>query len=512
MRNVIISMAIIAIFLEISGLIWSAKGDRPSETYTLLTQTPEKHIHTALQNGYFMMVGFAASSTADPVQTGYDIWMEADTDRSHRTFNYRKAGRSDLRIMIDAGEAFPAWTASDPLAAFHQPDAMFRLSLDRYVILLNRYTRLLTMPVEDWGFGHIGSPRLEELFIIHRLYVAAGFAHRPSTGLARLQRELHAWRTILAEAKTLSVKTMALLIVDDDIRFVSKLLASTNKGTGADHLLPWTAPLTKEEYTLRWPIQNQLALGITRGHTSMLDLTGGAEETIATQKWLAKQAEITPDAFRRVQHPMLTTMLGSPFDSQRMWETYAAYYDLTIRATESLHSPLPKLQDVARSSQRTLLDRVFRPLEFEPDWETFSQRLMETDARLRLTSLQILLHRPSAATTVPNRLAEVGPRYYDPFTGMPMLWSETQRVIYSIGKDRLDDGGDSHFDIVIPGSLGPLKHPDVRRHLRHSTVRLSNGQFDPGSPRAHAGLYAVYIERRSLPATRSSLSQSVTNS
>lgn len=473
MRNLIITIAIIAIFLEISGLIWSTKGDRPSETYIRLTQAPEKHIQTALQNGYFMMVGFAASSTADPVQTGYDIWMEADADPNYRVFDYRKPGRSELRIMIDAGEAFPAWTAPDPLSAFRQPDAMFRLSLDRYVILLDRYSRLLTMPVEDWGFGHIGNPRLEELFTIHRLYVSAGFAHQPSTWLARLQRELSAWRTILADAKTLSVKTMALLIIDDDIRFVSKLLSSTKSGTRADHLLPWTATLTKEEYSLRWPIQNQFVLGTTRGRPSMLDLTGGQEETIATQNWLAKQAEITPDAFRHVQHPLLTTMLGSPFESQRMWETYATYYDLTIQATESLHSPLPKLQDVARSSQRTLLDRVFHPLEFEPDWETFSHRLMETDARLRLASLQILLRKPSAATTIPNRLAEVGPSYYDPFTGMPMLWSATQRAIYSIGKDRLDDGGDPHFDIVIPAVLGPLKHPDVHSHSRRSTLPIT---------------------------------------
>ena len=275
------------------------------------------------------------------------------------------------------------------------------------------------------------------------------------------------------ECKTLSVKTMALLIVDDDIRFLSKVLSSTNGSIRVDHLLPWTATLTKEEHSLRWPIQNQFVIETTRGRASMLDLTGGQEETIATQEWLAKQAGITPDAFRHVQHPTLTTILGSPFESQRMWETYATYYDLTIRATESLHSPLPKLQDVARSSQRTMLDRVFHPLEFEPDWETFSQRLMETDARLRLVSLQILLRRPSAATTVPNRLAEVGPHYYDPFTGMPMLWSETQRAIYSIGKDRLDDGGDPHFDIVIPALLGPPKPPDVRSHSRRSTITVS---------------------------------------
>ena len=410
MRNLIITIAIIAIFLEISGLIWSTKGDRPSETYIQLTQAPEKHIQTALQNGYFMMVGFAASSTADPVQTGYDIWMEADADPNYRVFDYRKPGRSELRIMIDAGEAFPAWTAPDPLSAFRQPDAMFRLSLDRYVILLDRYSRLLAMPVEDWGFGHIGNPRLEELFTIHRLYVAAGFAHQPSTGLARLQRELSAWRTILANAKTLSVKTMALLIIDDDIRFVSKLLSSTNSGMRADHLLPWTATLTKKNIRCVGRFRINLCSG------QLVDIR---------QCWISPEDRRKPSRHRNGWRnkrrsplmrfvtsniPLSRRCWGSPFESQRMWETYATYYDLTIQATESLHSPLPKLQDVARSSRRTLVDRVFHPLEFEPDWETFSHRMMETDARLRLASLQILLRKPSAATTIPNRLAEVGPQ------------------------------------------------------------------------------------------------------
>jgi hypothetical protein len=86
----------------------------------------------------------------------------------------------------------------------------------------------------------------------------------------------------------------------------------------------------------------------------------------------------------------------------------------------------------------------------EPGWENFYHQLVETDTRLRLASLQIQLRRPSAQLAVPTRLAEVGSQYFDPFTGLPMLWSPTQQKLYSVGKDRLDDGGDPTFDISVP--------------------------------------------------------------
>lgn len=99
------------------------------------------------------------------------------------------------------------------------------------------------------------------------------------------------------------------------------------------------------------------------------------------------------------------------------------------------------------------MEAVLSPLEFEPDWDIFSVRLMETDAKLRLASLQILLRRPGSSATIPSRLAEVGPHYYDPFTGLPMLWSDQQAMVYSVGRDRIDDGGDPHFDLAVPVTL-----------------------------------------------------------
>jgi hypothetical protein len=476
MRNLLISLAIIAIFLEISGLIWSAKEGQPSEAYRQLSQPPERRTDNPLNNGYFMMVGFAAAVAEDPVHIGFDMWREAVDAPGRRLYDYHRPGRTELRTTLDAEAAFPAWTAADPVAEFRKPEALLRMSMDRYATLLSRYERFLDMPFEDWGFGLEAIPRFEEFLLTHRLYVAAGFAESTQAGWMRLQRDMQAWRAILAGARTLSVKTAALVVLDDDIAFLSKRLMSDSAAPAAT-LLTMTRPFTKEEYSLRWPIQNQFVIGTSQGRRTGLDPLTGVDETVRGEEWLARNARLVPDAFRRVQHPPLSTMLETAVASQRMWDTYDMYYDLTIKASESMHSPLPKLSDVARSSSRTLVETLLRPLEFEPDWDIFSLRLMETDAKLRLASLQILLRQWSASTTVPDRLAEVGPRYYDPFTGLPMLWSQTQAMVYSVGRDHIDDGGDPHFDLAVPASLDSFTHRNPRSRDASITAQPSKGKI-----------------------------------
>ena len=136
---------------------------------------------------------------------------------------------------------------------------------------------------------------------------------------------------------------------------------------------------------------------------------------------------------------------------------YATYYDAMIHTEETGQSTLPKLYELAGTARQGIVESLVSPNSFEPDWDPFHYQLRETDARLRLASLQVVLRRPSAQTTVPNRLAQVGSSYYDPFSGLPMLWSPTQQKIYSVGKDRYDDGGDVSFDISVPAivSLTP---------------------------------------------------------
>jgi hypothetical protein len=220
-------------------------------------------------------------------------------------------------------------------------------------------------------------------------------------------------------------------------------------------------PLTAEESSLRWPLQHQFTLGVRGEHTGELTTKGQTESLDTHEQWLAGAAGLPKQAFRQIAHPHERSFFGIPLQTRETWEMYATYYDAMIHAAETGQNSLPKLHELTGTARQGIVESLVNPNSFEPDWDSFHYQLRETDARLRLASLQVVLRRPSAQTTVPNRLAQVGSSYYDPFSGLPMLWSPTQQKIYSVGKDRYDDGGDSSFDISVP-AIVPLTSEPVR--------------------------------------------------
>ncbi len=451
MRNIVISICIVGLFLELSGLIWSAKKDKPSEGFVRLSTPPARNIERPLDNGYFLLLGMAAAGGTDPVQTGYDIWSETGTRPTERGYDLDKPGRTELRLPVAYDRVVPEWHTSDPLAEFQNKEASFRSSAPLYAPLVTRYEHFLHMKFEDWGYGHTGAPRIEELMGAHRLFVAIGFGEQVGTGLDRLTLDVAKWRSVLRDARTLSVKILASVMIEDDVELLSRMLSQNTVDkhvlTQGLHLLQ---PLTPTEYSLRWPIQNEFMLGYQRSRQELAHGPQPAETGSQVQATVAALAHLPSNAFQKVAHPRSLTGFGLSSSGQRTWDAYSSYYDATIKAAETIHSPLPRLQDIAKQSPRTFLERLADPMEFEPQWQPFSQHLVETDARLRLVSLQILMRKPTATVTIPTRLAEVGSMYFDPFTGLPMLWSPTQKKLYSVGKDRLDDGGDPSFDISVP--------------------------------------------------------------
>ncbi|MEQ1793723.1 MAG: hypothetical protein ABL970_05970 [Nitrospira sp.] len=451
MRNIIISICIIGLFLELSGLIWSAKKDKPSEAFVRLSAPPAHNIEHPLENGYFLLLGMAASGGMNPVQTGYDIWLEAGARPMEQGFDLDKPGRTELRLPVTFDRVVPEWHAADPLSEFQNKEASFRSSIHLYAPLVTRYEQWLRMRFEDWGYGHTGTPRIEELMGAHRLFVASGFGDQVKTGLDRVTLDIAKWRTVLREARTLPIKMLAAVMIEDNVELLSRMLSQT---TVDKHVLAqgltMLQPLTATEYSLRWPIQNEFMMGYQRSRTESLNGPRNPQISTPGLETVATLAHLPPSAFQKIAHPKNHTGLWFSSTGQRTWDAYASYYDTTIKTAETIHSPLPRLHDIAKHSQRTFLERLADPMEFEPQWEPFSQRLVETDARLRLVSLQILMRKPTATATIPTRLAEVGSMYFDPFTGLPMLWSPTQKKLYSAGKDRLDDGGDPSFDIAVP--------------------------------------------------------------
>jgi hypothetical protein len=460
MKHLIIGIIIIFAFFELSSLIWTSNVRPPSPTFSRLLESPQHRLATPYENGYFYLLGFAAAASLDPAKVGHEMWLETIAAPGARDFNYAKPGRSDLQIQLPMEQIIPSWNSENQVREFVSARAWLQTVTDRDRTLLTRYERWLAMPFEDMGFGRQGTPRFVEIFVGHRLYVADGFSRQTAMGMQRLKKDMETWRNVLRDATTIATKVMAQIVITDDLRLLSTLLSQPAVNKTLLAMTPNIAPpLTTAESSLRWPLQHQFTLGLHGAHTGELTTEGQTESLDIHEQWLANAAHLPKQVFRQIAHPHGRSFFGIPLPLQtrETWEMYATYYDAMIHATEAGQSTLPKLHELAGPTRPGIVESLLSPSSFEPDWAPFHYQLKDTDARLRLASLQVVLRRPSVQTTVPNRLAQVGSSYYDPFSGLPMLWSPTQEKIYSVGKDRYDDGGDSSFDISVPAivSLTP---------------------------------------------------------
>ena len=464
MKHLIIGIVVVWAFFQLSSLIWSSKGQPPSPTFTRLLELPQHHSVGPDKNGYFYLLGFAADASLDPGKVGHEIWLETNATPSVSEFNYDKPGRSDLQIQVPIDQVLPAWDSENPLIEFRNMHAQIQALSGRDHILFTRYERWLTMPFEDMGFGHSGTPRLAEGLVAHRLYIADGFSRQTALGMERLKKDLYTWRTVLRDATTTATKVMAEIVITDDLHLLSTLLSQPVINKTLLAMTPDIAPLlTTAESSLRWPLQHQFTLGVLADRLGTSIIERQTDSLNPQEEWLTNTARLPKQAFRQIAHPHGPSFLGISLRTRETWEMYATYYDAMIHATETGQIILPKIQELAGNGRQGIMESIVSPAPFEPDWNPIHHQLRELDARLRLASLQAALRRPSAQTTVPNRLAQVGSSYYDPFSGLPMLWSPTQQKIYSVGKDRFDDGGDTTFDISVPAIVSLVPAPKESR-------------------------------------------------
>ena len=436
--------------------VWFGTETNPGGKLTALTQPPPRTSQSPKSNSYLLLLGFASSPSVDPVQAGYETWLEVESIPGQRYFDYGKEQRTQLQVEALPEAAMQIQAGSESL----------RSGTSQHAVLLDRYRQWLVMPwFEDWGFGHPGSPRFQEIYVAHRLFVAEGLAQNTANAVDRLQKDLIVWRTVLARATTLPMKMAAVGIVEDDAMLVSALLRRPDfNDEFLARLDPLIRPLNKSERSLHWPIGNELTLEVARYEKS----SNGADdlkqkESESNKRWVAALTGLTMDVFEKAEFPRPSNWLAkAPAQKQRMLGLYAAYSEALMKASEIPNSPLPKLQDFARAAHRSYLDYLVNPIDnifassvgTEPGWKTFADRLQETDARLRLVSLQARLLRPAREQSVTARIVQAGTAYYDPFSGIPMLWNPTTGQLYSVGKDGKDNGGDITLDIAVSTSLG----------------------------------------------------------
>lgn len=481
MRKVLIGICLLVLFLEISGLIYSRTTEEPNASLMALQEAPEWILQDPRLNGYFLLLGFASPTTVNPITSGYDMWIDTTIDPGRKPFNYTRGNRSALFLTPDIMQTLHPIVGQNPIVQIQEDARTLQRHVPQYSHLISRYRRWIDLPFEDRGFAHIGQPRYCEIFAAHRGYLGDGFLQNHEAGQRRVKRDFLKWRALLQEAKTLSLKVFAGLMVSEDTAILSDILNQpTITHRSHDTITKLLRPLTQQERSLRWPIRHEFLVSISRPHISLTPYTPKEDNTTPeSNAWLTSMTDLHPDSFKTVETSLSSSFLGMQFQSQRTKNIYAIYYQAVIKASETGPGPLPRLTSVARNFSRTLMDTLLHPIHQEPTWDHFTDLLLSTDARVRLAGLQVMLRGPSQGRSITTRIAEAGADYYDPFTGLPLLWNPDQRRLYSVGKDFLDDGGDVIFDISVPvlsNPPGPIAGPRIpstgKKHFtltRHQT-------------------------------------------
>jgi hypothetical protein len=424
-------LVLVAVGIGLVGLAWKVMEAPPSPVYRDLTTSPPPVLTDSRKNGYFLLLGFDASQEQDPVQVGYERKVEgSDREAATACMAGDEAKGATTGSSTNATRGW--FTSADPVAQLTPQAAAVRSWAGQEAIALKRYQQWLSMPFEDAGYGQILSPNCAHILLAHRLYLAEGFAQDPGTGIERLETDMAAWRVTLGQSKTLMVKMLAAMAVQDDVAIASGLLSHQDlDGAALSRLGKIVRPLDQVELSLRWPMQSHLL-------------------------WATKAAPASLKNDKTGDRPLYVALAAAmPLPFQQRANAYADYYEGASKAVaEGRYTSLPKPSSFLRTSAVSVVDYVANPIEHIigveplPSWDPYVGRVVETDARLRLASLQVWIRRGAQEGNVLTRLAKAGQAHYDPFTGLPMLVDQQKGVMYSVGQDGKDQEGDPLHDVV----------------------------------------------------------------
>ncbi len=430
---IIAGVAGLAVGVGLIGLAWIVMEEQPNNAFYNLSSVPERTNLDPEKNGYLLLLGFDADPSRDPMQTGYERKFTA-TDLALAKSCTGGDGAMMFAVQGTASAStISSWfRTSDPAALFKNQAGGIRTWLSQYGASLERYRRWLKLPFEDWGYGRLVSPNCSAILTAHRLYVAEGFSENVELGIARLEGDLAAWRTALAQARTLPIKMMAVDALNDDVAVISGLLTRLDlEEKFVPRLMKMVRPLDQIEQSLRWPMQSQFAIASKAAGSSL-------------------KREHPED-----QSLYVAVVAAMPLPKQKRLNAYAEYYEAAMKHGEGSRALAPKLYSYVRTPPQGWLDYLLNPidnvigLEPLPPWDLYRDRVLETDARLRLASLQAWIRQGPHGADLLARIAKAGQSVYDPFTGLPMLLSTKKNLLYSVGKNGKDDDGDPRLDVTV---------------------------------------------------------------
>lgn len=428
------------------ALTWLVLEEQPTSAYHNMTAVPQHTLQDPGRNGYFLLLGFGAATTQDPLQAGMDRRAE-EADRTFTDNCLMGAGNVSGAQQGASAEVLGKWLKGvDPAAQMRMSATGVKSWVAQAEVSMGRYRQWLTMPFEDWGYGQPASPNCGLILHAHRLYVAEGFAQDVEAGIGRLETDLGAWRTVLGQAKTLPLKMLASDALNEDVALLGGLLLRPDlEDRLVSRLAKLARPLDQAEQSVRWPMQSRFVLAVKT-----------LDESLKRDKADSR--------------PFYASIAASlPLPRQRLFNAYAEYYEAAGKAAaEGRVADLPKQSQFVRTPPYGLTDLFVDPIESLvgidplPTWETYAGRVLETDARLRLASLQAWLRRTPPEQDLLTRIAKAGQGLYDPFTGFPMLVNMKKGTLYSVGPDLKDNEAQERFDLVVqipPTSWAAGKRP-----------------------------------------------------
>ncbi|HWG96647.1 MAG TPA: hypothetical protein VN647_06150, partial [Nitrospira sp.] len=221
--------------------------------------------------------------------------------------------------------------------------------------------------------------------------------------------------------------------INDDIAVASGLLVRSDfDGKYLGRISKFLRPLDQGELSMRWPMQSELVVA-------------------------SKMYDAQLKAARAEEQPVYTMVASAlPLPMQRRLNDYADYYDASYKAAgEGKYGSLPKWKNYIHFPASGLTDYFTDPIEnivgLEPlaPWDRYNGFVVDTDASLRLASLQAWLRRGSLDGDLLTRIAKAGQNFYDPYTGLPMLVNMKKGLLYSVGHDGKDQDADPRSDVVV---------------------------------------------------------------
>ena len=414
----------------IISLIWIAVEERPNEPFHNMMKSPTLSRLDSNRNGYNVLRQLGVSSNLYPISVqARDKSEKATADLPGGSF-----GNSDIFTTI-AGW----YQLSDPITEFQTQSSQLRAWSSQFSSDLSKYHQWSGRAFEDIGYRVLEGPDEKHILSVHQLFIAEGFSGTIKRGVDRLANDMEAWRYALGQAKTLRIKMLAIEIVKDDLVVLSALLGDPH--LDRNHLPVLTQlgrPISQAERSLRWPMQNQFALEVDQIKTHL-------------------NSRNFPE---RPFYKKVMTYL--PLPQQKVFNAHAVFYENLVKHDAALHlegdprKGMPERYPLAHSPAESLGDYFNNPVDnlvmtdLKVDWREIAGRLIELEARMRLTSLQARIRRPPETRDPISRIASAGQDYFDPFTGYTMLLNASKTRIYSVGSDGVDDDGNLERDVVVP--------------------------------------------------------------